>query len=354
MARRPDFVPVETTKGWMVSVPGGMTATGKRRRRFFGDKTAAEKFGARMRGAHAAGERGGLMPAELALQAATAARILEPCGVSLIEAARMVAAMEGAKGRTETMEKRWRRVVAAGEMVWSERYARDMGKIPLYVGKALMKMRCGEVTEEMVCEAIRKNGKRGAATVQMMRGRVMAMMNWKEEKLSKRRAEEIRILSPRECGRVLRACASREEVRVVALLLFAGIRPDADAGEIMRLRWEAVGAEDVYVDPRTSKVGDRHVPMTPRLRRLLDGHPAAGRVTPMSWRKRWQGIRKRAGISEMQDVLRHTFGSNFLAAFGEEAAKQSMGHTRGSDTLFRHYRRAVRREEALRFFGVRE
>jgi hypothetical protein len=331
-----------------------MTATGKRRRRFFGDKTAAEKFGARMRGAHAAGERGGLMPAELALQAATAARILAPCGVSLIEAARIVAGMENAKGRTETMQKRWERVMSAGETVWSDRYAHDMGKIPVYVGRGLMRMRCGEVTEEMVCEAIRKNGKRGAATVEMMRGRVMAMMNWKEEKLAKRRADEITVLDARGCARVLRACESREDVRVVALLLFAGIRPDAEAGEISRMQWEAVGAEDVYVDPRTSKVGDRHVPMTPRLRRLLDGHPPEGRVVPSGWRKRWQAIRKRAGISEMQDVLRHTFGSNFLAAFGEEAAKQAMGHTRGSDTLFRHYRRAVRKEEALQFFGIRK
>jgi integrase len=135
-------------------------------------------------------------------------------------------------------------------------------------------------------------------------------------------------------------------LRVVALLLFAGIRPDAEAGEISRLQWEAVGETEIYVSPEVSKVGDRHVPITPRLRRLLRGHPKSGSVVPAGWRRAWQRIRRVSGISEMQDVCRHTFASNHLAAFGEDATKQAMGHTAGSSTLFRHYRRAITRESA--------
>ncbi|MFZ9937765.1 MAG: hypothetical protein ACO3JG_12025 [Luteolibacter sp.] len=49
MARIPQFIPVETSRGWMVSIPQDMTATGKRRRKYFAGKTAAEKFAATLR-----------------------------------------------------------------------------------------------------------------------------------------------------------------------------------------------------------------------------------------------------------------------------------------------------------------
>lgn len=150
----------------------------------------------------------------------------------------------------------------------------------------------------------------------------------------------------------LRACEGREQVRAVALLLFAGIRPDAESGEISRLDWSAVGKTEIYVCKKTSKVGDRHVPITPRLRRLIRGHPAAGPVRPAGWKRTWQRIRKAAGIGDMQDVTRHTFASNLLAAFGEAEAKQAMGHTAGSTVIFRHYRRAVTEAGGKKYFSV--
>jgi integrase len=83
---------------------------------------------------------------------------------------------------------------------------------------------------------------------------------------------------------------------------------------------------------------------------LLKGHPASGPVAPAGWRRSWQRIRKEAGIGHMQDVLRHTFASHYLAAYGEDAAKQALGHAAGSTTLFRHYRRAVTELQGKAFF----
>ncbi|MCP5534390.1 MAG: hypothetical protein H7A48_14565 [Akkermansiaceae bacterium] len=136
---------------------------------------------------------------------------------------------------------------------------------------------------------------------------------------------------------------------MVALLLFAGVRPDSEHGEISRLDWSAVGEVEIYLSPDVSKVGDRHVPISRRLARLLRGRPESGPVIPANWKRVWTRIRRLAGITE-QDITRHTFASNFLAAHGEDAAKAAMGHTRGSDTLFRHYRRAVTKDAAVRFF----
>lgn len=347
MGRRPDFEPVETKSGWMVSIPPGMSATGKRVRKFFPDLQKAQKFAGTTRAAHTAGLRG-LLTTELAAQAVVALRILQPLGISLPEAARMVAATQKASEKTEVFKARWRRALLDGEKRWRQRYIDDMGKIPRWLGRTAMGMQCGELSDEAIERALRMHGARSLSTLAARKSRVMAVLNFRERAPKKTTA--IQILSPGQCARVLRVCHGRDELRVVALLLFAGIRPDAESGEISRLDWEAVGEREIYVSPEVSKVGDRHVEIQPRLRRLLRGHPAEGPVIPAGWRRAWQRIRREAGISEMQDVLRHTFASNWLAAFGEDAAKLAMGHTKGSDTLFRHYRRAVTQEAGKRFF----
>jgi integrase len=75
-------------------------------------------------------------------------------------------------------------------------------------------------------------------------------------------------------------------------------------------------------------------------------------VLPAGWRRAWQRIRKAAGIAGEQDILRHSFASHYLAATSEEQAKAAMGHTAGSSTLFRHYRRAVTQADGLAYFGL--
>ncbi|MEX1116795.1 MAG: hypothetical protein WEB53_16225 [Akkermansiaceae bacterium] len=100
-----------------------------------------------------------------------------------------------------------------------------------------------------------------------------------------------------------------------------------------------------------SKVGDRHIPITRRLRRLLRDHPASGPVILANWRRvykqLWAAVDEIAG---KQDITRHTFASHYLAAFGEMPAKSAMGPTAGSSTLFRHYRQAVTEVAGEKFF----
>jgi integrase len=179
---------------------------------------------------------------------------------------------------------------------------------------------------------------------------ILAVLNYRERH---RRSGEIKILTLAEVQAVLSRCKTPEERRVVALLAFAGIRPDAESGEIARLDWEAVGAQEIYISPGVSKTGsDRHIEISPRLRELLEGHPASGPVRPVQWRRSWQRIRKAAGLTG-QDTLRHSYASHILAATSEENAKQCLGHAAGSQTLFRHYRRAVTQADGLAYFGLK-
>lgn len=89
MPRTPDFNPVETPRGWMVSVPPSLTAKGKRKRRYFPSKDKATRFAGRIKTIYQGGSRSGMIDASLATEAKQAAAILEGTGISLIEAARL-------------------------------------------------------------------------------------------------------------------------------------------------------------------------------------------------------------------------------------------------------------------------
>lgn len=347
MAKRPQFQHRQTPDGWLVEVPESMSRTGKRERRFFADEGLAKKFAAKLREQYHAGQRGGLIPLALALDAAEASRILEPHGVTLTEAARAFANRVTADGSAETFADRYDRAVRENEGIWRDRYARDMAKVPRWVGKGFMACRISEINEPAIAAALRANGATAQSTIDMRAARVSAIIG---HRTRHRRGEVISIAPISQCAALLRACESPAERHAVALLLWAGIRPDAEDGEITRLQWECVGAAEIYVPADVSKTGtDRHVPITPRLRRLLRGHETDGPVVPPNWKRVYQRLRKAAGITG-QDTLRHTFASHFLAAYGIDAARQAMGHTKTSDTLLRHYRRAVTTEAGIRFF----
>lgn len=349
MPIRAEFQPFQRGEKWIVSLPPSMTPTGRRVRRVFMDKRSAETFGAKMRAAHAAGVRGTVISATLANQAAEAIRILDGTGISLIEAARMAAGKVNNAEAAETFRERYKRAIVAGECTWSDRYVLDMTRLPRWVPGWFMKMKCGAIDRPMIEKAVAEGGAKARSTKDARARYVSAILGYRERH---KKADEIQILTPEETERLLDACETTAERMAVAVLVFAGIRPDAEHGEIRRLQWEDVG-ETIYVSRAVSKVGDRHVPIHPRLADEIKDHPKSGPVAPSNWKRTWRRIRKTASITG-QDITRHTFGSNHLAAFGEKATKAAIGHTAGSSTLFRHYARAVTESEGKAFFGITE
>lgn len=309
----------------------------------------AKKFAASLRNQHDSGFRNRAISANLAAEAALAVDLLAPTGLSLIEAVRVVVKQLAQTGGSETFGQRYARAVADGNDRWSKRYQSEMRRLPNWLPQRFMATPCGTIDRAVVEAALVQDRPLARSTIDARATRVLAVLHYRERH---RKSSEIKILTLTEVEAVLGHCQSVEERRVVALLAFAGIRPDAESGEIARLDWEAVGAKDVYIAPSVSKTGsDRHIEITPRLRELLEGHPASGPVRPVQWRRSWQRIRKSAGLTG-QDTLRHSYASHILAATSEENAKQCLGHTAGSSTLFRHYRRAVTQADGLAYFGI--
>lgn len=237
------------------------------------------------------------------------------------------------------------------EFVWSSRYLRDMEKLPRWLPVAFWKRACGGIDRAAAVAALNDGKDLAQVTLDRRSSMVMAVVNYREKH---RRQGSIHILTRDLQQAVFASCQTAEERWAVALLLYAGIRPDAEDGEIRRMDWSDVGKTSIHIREEASKTGtDRIIPIAPVLREMLKGHPPAGSVVPAGWRRSWQRIRKESGIGSMQDVLRHTFASHFLMWRGEEATKAAMGHTANSVTLFRHYRKAVTKGQAEKFFKER-
>ena len=335
-----------------MSIPPNMSGKGVRERKFFADEKEAERFAGGLRAQYRRGQRGGVIPYALAIQAAEAAELLEPHGISLIEVVRAAVGRMSETGSSETFSERYARALLENEARWRSRYMSDMEKLPRWVGKGFMAMRLADIDDEAITAALRKHGAAAASTLDMRRRRVSAIVN---HRTRHHRVVKVEIMTLAQCRAMLRACESAAERRAVGLLLFAGIRPDAEAGEIARLDWSNVGESEIYVPHEVAKTGsDRHIPISPRLGRLLKGREKDGPCVPANWKRVYQRLRRAAGVGSAQDITRHTFASHFLASYGEKEAKQAMGHTAGSDTIFRHYRRAVTEKAGRKYFGERD
>jgi integrase len=160
------------------------------------------------------------------------------------------------------------------------------------------------------------------------------------------------ILTVEQTAALLEA-ASPDILPYIAIGAFAGLR----AKEIQRLDWRDISFEQNEIAVGSeNKTGERHVDMLPNLREwLLLYRNHSGKVMPNNFRKRFDQAREAAGIDPWPDnALRHSFGSYHLKNFGNDAqTRLQMGHWRDSTVLFAHYRRAVTRRNAQRYWNIR-
>jgi hypothetical protein len=87
--------------------------------------------------------------------------------------------------------------------------------------------------EEAVMLKATKESVRTPTAIETRMRHIKSLYSGKGKK--RRKIRNITLLTVSQCAAMLRACITADERRAVALLLFAGIRPDSEDGEISRL-----------------------------------------------------------------------------------------------------------------------
>ncbi len=376
-------------RGWRLSIPPTYSSTGKRQQLFFKTRALAEAEADRLKGeVRQFGEQARAISASLAEAATEAARLLEPFGIGIVEAARFFAATRAKETASRPLED------AADEwLVFCEAKELRTRTLASYratakrLKSALGTRTLATVTSTDLQAAIAPTGTAGtAAQVEIRNARAFWLWaankkGWCQKETftveapGGNREKEIEILTP-EAARCLMETAAKyfpQAVPLYAVQLFAGVR----AQEASLLQSENVTGEGIELLASVAKKRRRrHIALNATLAAWLKKFPFE---SCSNWQRVDAACRRLAGwdlksslVSEMvaagtlaklpkptrgtwpQNCLRHSHASYAIAA-GEVDLKDLLfefGHSGGEDLLRQHYVGAASKKAALEFFAI--
>lgn len=373
---------------------------GKRVRRFFNDFKQADSFaeqrnvllenlgrrveklnGAELEDALRArrdAEGLGYVSLAEAMQELGAARnVLEGSGLSLLDAAREVAARLKMEQASQLVPLAVEELLAAKRANGaSADYLRDLNARLGAFAKAFAERPLCSITG-VELEGWLHGQQRAPATVALIRRNLSVLWSFAKRRgwvaentvlerteAPKVRLDTPRILTPDEWGRLLAAAeqkaAERKDSRFLWWLLLgglAGLRPrEAD-----RLRWEHVRLlmNDIELSASITKVGARRlVPLLPALRAFVEYYRPADAIGPVvglsatQLRDRREEVCRIAGVEWTPDVLRHSWCSYRLAIVAD-AGKVAYEAGHSAAVQAKHYRELCHASEAEKWFAVR-
>ncbi len=387
MPRHVKFAPVETDAGWRLNIPAKYTETGKRERHFY--RTQKEALAAAKllkQSAVEFGHKSQAIKPSLAEDATAAAAVLNPLGVSLLEAARIVAeirAKETASCLLSDAVAAWLSDCEGLRPKTQQGYKHTAGRLKSALGNRLL---ASLTAEDLQTALIPIGTPATAAAGQIRTGKAFwrwcAEKGWcdaesfKAVKLPKSTVEkgEIEILSPAEIEILLITAEEHfpQSVASFALQLFAGIRVE----EITRMEAKHITEDGIDLPGSVTKKGRRrHITPSTTLAAWLAKYPF--RPCP-NWRETSAAVRRLAGwdvvsvilnervkvgtMEELpeptlgrwpQNALRHSHASYAVASgVPLESLLFEFGHA-GNPTLLRqHYVGRASKKQALEFFAI--
>lgn len=168
-----------------------------------------------------------------------------------------------------------------------------------------------------------------------------------------------KFLTVPQCRTLLLKCQERLR-SALALMLFAGIRPEEMAGDNKpKMRWEHVNCDEqiIRVPAEISKTGEA---------RIMEGLPETvwawltpqgndQDVLPTTRRTFVYCSRELIGMATWpQDCLRHSFATYAVASTNNPGqVAMWLGHNGNPTMLYRHYRGLTTKAEAEKFFALR-
>jgi integrase len=376
------------TSPWYISIPAKLSDTGKRQRRYFTSQELAAAEGSRIR---IRKENHGiaaklLSPADEE-QAAAALRRLKEVGEtrSLVEIVNDFIARQNQDESSVTLNHCWNEYVKKAEGRHKKNLERTLKRFEP-IGETLVSKLTAKDIEGCL------DGASDTYWNAMLR-EVKAVLNfgmkskngWLKrnpaDDVDKRDHElgEVQIYSVDQIRKLMSAAVKKhpEIVPVLAFMTFAGIRPDQEDGEIVKLDWNHVLHNDrhhkrIELPGSITKTGKlRSVKIRPALhswiqwhiKRIEEAYPRGTKKAPLSGlvspekgtvlRTKIREIFVEAGVDRIQDGLRHTFASYLAPIDGLNIVETELGHQGGREILNRHYRTDVRKPVANQFWAIR-
>lgn len=361
---------------WRVRIPARFSVSGKEQHLYYESRREAEAEAKLLRRKFVGGElmAANLLTADLVSDVRAAKRVLEAAGstLSLEEAARLAVEREQQLDRSLTVDALFERYAAevSASRGWSAKYKSTWRQYSSRFAEVFG----GELVANISAQALRDFfGLRyaSASYYNSALAVIAPAFSWavKQQTLDKspfdfveRRkvaaSEGVDVFSPEEAERLVRVSRAHGALLPFAILLFAGVRPE----ELKKLTWQDIriqadGQMLLHIRPSVAKTRSvRLVRVREPLRSLMASHlteAPEGSLVPRGWERLSKAVRAEAKLQNRSDAARHSFASYSLAA-GEsiEAVRADMGHSRGSDMLFKHYRAAVTPESAAQFWSI--
>jgi integrase len=377
MSKPTKFKPIKTKSGWQLNIPSKYAVTGKRERHFYKTQALALAAAAKLKADREIyGSNAKTITPGLAEQAVVAAGVLEPWGVSLVEAARIVAAMRKVESASCPLDEAADAWIAACEglrpkTILGYRQTANMLKVAL--GNRLL----AAVTAADLQAALAPAGSRASAVAGHLRnGKALwhfsAKRNWCKvevfagvETPKGGTDAEIGFLTVAESKALLDTAIKHypQAVPYYAIQLFGGVRVE----EVRRLDARDVSTEGIELTAETTKKGRRrHVTPSPTLSAWLEHYPFEALA---NWPRIDRACRRLAGwdlAADMlknppaptrgrwpQNALRHSHATYAVSAgVSIDALEFEFGHVEGAKLLRQHYVGRASKKEALAFFQL--
>ncbi|MEY3895815.1 MAG: hypothetical protein RLZZ214_1335 [Verrucomicrobiota bacterium] len=302
MARKTEFNHVKTKAGWMVSIPPGLSSTGKRERCYFKTRDAARDFATGLKEkTKSNGESASAIPPAMAEDAVLATAVLAPWGLSLLEAARLAASLKERESASCTVKDAlaaWTLSCEGLKAPTLATYKNTTKRLEAALGSRIL----STLDVDDLQKGLGLVGTSGAAAANHYRAgrafwRWAGKKGWCKIELYERvdaprsgKSSNVEFLSIEQCQALLRTAEEHfpKSVASYAILLFTGLRPS----EFARLRTEDVSAEGIEVNAESKIAKRRHITPIKTLKIWLEKYPFE-RVS--NWRRTDQAVRYLAG-----------------------------------------------------------
>ena len=390
MAKPVRFKPVNTTSGWCINIPGKYSDSGKRERQFYPTRDKANEAAASMKDkVKEFGTMARAIPPSLAEDAISAAALLAPLGIGLLEAVQRFVAAENRTRASVTIEDAVAAFRATGE-AWSKSQATAYRLRGEKLIEAFPKRMISTITgEELQKNLADTTGGPGAFNQNLRLVRAIwkwcakPPRKWCEDEPIKHLeskdtvSAEVGTLTAAQAAELLQTAEKHlpDCVPAFAIALFTGMRQQ----EIERLVPADITGDGITVPATSAKTKRRRfVQMPEPLAAWLKAYPIGESVTPTNWSRKEKAVRRLAGwkvwsdyVPTMgfkppmdpapaddlpewpQNALRHT-AATVSIALGKpiETLTFEHGHVGGLEMLRRHYVGAMPKKEALAIWSI--